>query len=341
MQESTTNKPFLVAEIGINHNGDFQLAKRLLVSAAESGADSVKYQYYDVDDFVSPSSGNITYDSNSSSITESQYDLFRRCQLSFEQIKELKLISDKLSIDFHATPTNETQVYQLSELGCKYIKNGSDFLANTRLLKSMAVSGLIPVISTGMSSLSEIETAINTLTAFSTHTPFLLHCTSQYPAPPSEMNLRRITTLSSLFDVNIGLSDHSQDNLSSILAASLGAVWIEKHFTLDRTLPGPDHHFSITPEQLTNLKHELSLVHTLLGTSFFHSTLNESRSSSLYKLSLCYSRDLEPGSILDESDICLLRPGHGLPPNSINHIIGLTLTQSVQRSTLIQLSDFT
>ena len=127
---STT--PILVAEIGINHNGDLNLAKRLMISAAEAGADSVKFQYYDVDDFVTPSSGDITYLCNNKPFTESQFSLFKRCQLTSSQITELKRLADKLNIDFHATPTNESQVSHLTSIGCKYIKNGSDFLEGER-----------------------------------------------------------------------------------------------------------------------------------------------------------------------------------------------------------------
>ena len=204
----------------------------------------------------------------------------------------------------------------------------------------MALSGLVPVISTGMASLSEIETAVNILSAHSPHKPYLLHCVSQYPAPPEEMNLNRISTLQSLFHSNLGISDHTSDNLASVLAVSLGAIWVEKHFTLDRSLPGPDHFFSITPEQLASLKTQICLVNTLLGVSYFQPTANEQQSSRMYKLSLCYSRDLSPGTIITESHITFLRPGSGLPPSSLEYIVGLSLAKSVKSSSIIKLSDF-
>ena len=326
---------YIVAEIGINHGGDMTLAKKMIDAAKSSGVDAVKFQNYKTEDFVPTRKETHSYISNGKAITETQYDLFKRYELSNAQIVELAQYCQNKCIDFHSTPTNKEGVLLLKRVGVKVLKNGSDYLSNIPLIEDMAAAGLPTVLSTGMATIEEIKEAINSYKNAKGKNLILLHCVSQYPTPLDELKLKRITFLQNSFKIPVGFSDHSSGVEAAPIAIALGACWIEKHFTLDRSLPGPDHTFSCTPTEMQNLVRVVRAAETALS---FNSnrpiSRNEEKSRALYRLSCAASRNLKAGTVLTLSDIAFFRPGNGFPPKDVSSLIGRTLSTPIQRGSI-------
>lgn len=325
------NKTFIVAEIGINHNGDLNLAKEMIIAAAESGADSVKFQNYKTEDFVTDPNLILEYKLNDKVIKKSQYEIFKKCELDRTKLSQLKELCDSLGLIFHSSPTSVSGIKDLQSIGCKIIKNGSDYLTNLRLIRAMGETGLLTVISTGMSELIEIEQAVKTFQETGNNKLILLHCTSSYPVKYDEVNLNRIKTLKEKFNLEVGFSDHTKGDLASLGAVMLDAVWIEKHFTLDQNLPGPDHWFSINPEELKNLVNSIREVEKMKGNGKIIPTKSELKNRKEFRLSCVASRDLLSGVTLTQNDIDFQRPGDGFPPSLENYLIGKKLFTSIKK----------
>ena len=330
---------FLVAEVGINHNGDLNLAKRSIAAAVDSGADAVKFQNYRTEDFITDKSLTYEYISQGKPIIVSQYEMFKRCELTKDALLELKVYCDSLNVNFHSTPTSESGIQDLLEIGTPLLKNGSDYLTNLPLIHNMGETGLPTVLSTGMATLAEIDEAVRTFRGTGNKQLILLHCTSSYPTPPEEVNLRRIASLASAFGCPVGFSDHTDGITAAIGAVAFGACWIEKHFTLDKRLPGPDHRFSADP---TEFKHLVEAVRTLeknLGSPQIAPTLSEEKGRNEFRLSCVTNSQLPAGHILTESDISFQRPGKGIPPVQSYLLIGRRLKHDLEANNVIYLSD--
>jgi N,N'-diacetyllegionaminate synthase len=330
---------FLVGEIGINHNGDIDLAKRTITAAVDAGADAVKFQNYRTEDFVANKSLAYEYISQGKTVIESQYEMFKRCELTKESLRELKAYCDSLNINFHSTPTSDSGIHDLIDIGTLILKNGSDYLTNLRLVLSMSKSGLPTVLSTGMATLAEIDDAVRTFRGTGNSQLILLHCTSAYPTPPDQVNLRRITSLASAFGCPVGFSDHTDGITSAIGAAALGACWIEKHFTLDKNLPGPDHRFSANPTEFKNLVVSIRTLEKNLGLSQISPTPSEQKSRYEFRLSCATDSILPAGHLLTEADISFQRPGNGIPPVQSYLLIGRRLKYDLEANSVIYLSD--
>ncbi|NOL48027.1 N/N'-diacetyllegionaminate synthase [Synechococcus sp. MIT S9220] len=340
LQNSIYKNPLIVAEIGINHNGDMGLAFETIAAASESGAQAVKFQNYKTEDFITDKSIPFEYKSQGKIIVESQYEMFKRCELTIDQLSRLKEECDKYDLLFHSTPTSIHGLNDLISIGSSIVKNGSDYLTNIPLVRAMAESNLTVVLSTGMSTLSEIDKAVNEFRIAKNPNLILLHCTSSYPTNPQDVNLRRIRSLENAFGFPVGFSDHS-DGLTAALGASiLGACWIEKHFTLNKDLHGPDHWFSMNPDELRTMIGSIDTLKLMLGDSSIVPTTVELRSREQYRLSCVASRDLPEGHKICEEDIVFHRPGTGLPPTYSDLLIGLTLKAPLGRGTQLTLSCF-
>ena len=330
---------YVVAEIGINHNGDMDLARNTIDAAVRAGADAVKFQNYLVNDFVVDGSLDITYLNDGLEVTEPQRELFERCELTDDQVRMLAAYCAEVGIDFHSTPTNASGVALLSELNVYVMKNGSDFLSHLPLVADMARSGIPTVLSTGMATVADIDEAVRAFRDAGGKDLLLLHCVSQYPTPPAELNLRRIGVLANLFGVPVGFSDHSEGTLASCLSLTEGACWIEKHFTLDRALPGPDHRFSSDEAEMRDLVDGIRAAEQMMGNGEVgHRTERESGSGQAYRLSCAAARDLKGGHVLKNEDIAFFRPGSGFPPAMAELFVGQTLTNSVTRGTVLDLA---
>ena len=316
---------FIAAEIGINHNGDMALAKAMIDAAVATGADAVKFQTYKTDDFLSDRTLMYTYESQGKTVTEAQYDMFKRCELSAQQLSELCRYCESRGIIFFSTPTSKSGIDDVVSAGALLLKNGSDYLTNLPLIRDMAQTGLPTVLSTGMASLEDIEDAVGAFEQAGGRDLLILHCTSSYPTPPGDVNLLKIVSLREKFNYHIGFSDHSYGTIAAIGAVALGACFVEKHFTLDRNLPGPDHVFSSTPEEFTDLVQAIRTVEKNLGRAEVVPTASEEENRLSFRLSCVAARDLPAGHTVTEGDIVFRRPGTGLPPKMAPSLVGKTL----------------
>ena len=336
-----TNWPsVLVAEIGINHNGDVELARRMIDAVAETGADAVKCQTYRTEDFIADQSLTYEYVSQGKTVVESQYELFKRCELSPTALAELKAYSEERGLIFHSTPTSHSGVDDLVRLGVPVLKNGSDYLTHLPLIQAMARTGLPTVLSTGMATLAEIDDAVRIFRDTGNERLILLHCISSYPTPFEEVHLRKIPALAEAFGCLIGFSDHTQGVAASVGATALGACWIEKHFTLDKSLPGPDHYFSADKNEFQELVQAVRAVERCLGDGCIKPTPGEAQGRQDFRLSCVAGCDLPAGHILSADDITFCRPGTGLPPKARDWVIGQRLEHAVPSGKVLEIGDF-
>ena len=331
---------YVVAEIGINHNGDMSLARRAIDAAKAAGADAVKFQNYRTEDFIRDRTLLYTYKSQGRSVTEPQYDMFKRCELSKDQLGELKGYCDSLSIDFHSTPTNEEGIRALTELGVGVLKNGSDYLGNLALIGAIGRTNLPTVLSTGMATMADIDEAVRTFRATGNDKLILLHCVSSYPTPVENINLAKISALGCAFDCLVGFSDHSEGSTAAIGAVAFGACWIEKHFTLDRNLPGPDHWYSSDPPEFRALVDGIRLIEKARGSSRLELSPIELDMRAVARLSCVAARKLAAGATIAANDIAFKRPGDGLPPNLASRLIGRRLVCDLEENQAFDLSHF-
>jgi N-acetylneuraminate synthase/N,N'-diacetyllegionaminate synthase len=322
---------FIVAEIGINHNGDIMLAQEAIHAAAEAGANAVKFQNYYTEDFISDKTLMFTYTSQGKKITESQFEMFKRCELSRDQLAMLKETADAKGVNFHSTPTSQRGIEDLLSIGTEILKNGSDYLTNLNIVKQMGETGLLTVLSTGMATLSEIDFAVNIFKETGNEKLILLHCTSSYPTPPEEVNFSRIQSLQAVFGVPSGFSDHTSGVTAAIGAVVTGACWVEKHFTLDRNLPGPDHWFSMDPKELKDLVKSVRDTEKMIGDSKISPTPSEKINRQSFRLSCVAARDIPAGYCLSHEDITLKRPGEGFSPIQMDMLIGLRLEKPISK----------
>ena len=335
----TGNAPFyIIAEIGINHNGDMSLAVESIVAAKKAGAHAVKFQNYYTEDFLLDDTLKITYENDGKTITEPQYDLFKRCELSEADVRYLAEVSAQEGVDFFSTPTNDKGVELLCELGVPYLKNGSDYLSNLELIDCMARSGVPTILSTGMATLSDIDDAVSTFYQAGGQDLVLMHCTSAYPTPPEDVNLKRIQTLKNAFDCRVGLSDHTAGITAALGSLCFGACMVEKHFTLDKTLPGPDHAFSMDPVELTELSSAVMTLSQQLGTPEIRYTASEAYGRENYRLSCMAKVDILSGETLLREHIAFMRPGSGIPPKNIGYLLGRRLKKPIKKGQVIELA---
>ena len=309
---------FLVAEIGFNHNGDVELAKRMIESATINGADAVKLQTFVAREMISNTLLADDPDHPGNEIPF--YEFFQRYELSREDYKVLIAYARTLHIPLFSTPFDDASLDMLVELEMPALKIASPDLIYTPFLEKVAETGLPVVLSTGMGSVDEIGEALHALRK--ANSVILLHCVSNYPSQYDEMNLACLAGLQSRFELPVGLSDHTLDNLSAVVATSLGAVLIEKHFTLDRNLPGVDQSISMQPEDLSQLKSELLNVTKILGEGKKEIQESEIPVRLSARRSLVARVDIPAGTPLEPTMLACKRPGTGIPPNELDRVLG-------------------
>ena len=326
---------FITAEAGINHNGDIDLAHRLVEVAANSGAEAVKFQNYRTEDFLSDETLTYDYVSQGQVVVESQWDMFRRCELSSDALKELGAHCREKGVGFFSTPTGPHGVEEALEAGACLLKNGSDFLGHLDLIAEMARAPVPTILSTGMATLEEIDLAVRTFEAAGGRDLILLTCTSSYPTPAREVHLRRIEAMRAAFERPIGFSDHTDGIIAAVGATILGACLIEKHFTLDKNLPGPDHRFSSDPNELAALVSAVRTGEANLGRSRLGPTVSEEQNRQGFRLSCVVSSDLQEGHVLKREDVVFRRPGNGLSPFLAPQLLGRSLRRALSKGQLI------
>lgn len=303
----------VIAEAGVNHNGDLERAKAMVKAAAEAGADYVKFQAFRTDDLVAQGTRSAAYQADNTGQTQ-QSALLGDLELDLNAFALLAETCRDQGIGFMATAFDSEAIESLIAIGMDRIKVASGELTNVRALSRFAGLGLPVILSTGMANMEEIGRALALLRQGGCADIALLHCTSLYPAPPETMNLRAMATMAAHFGVPIGLSDHSLGDHGAIAAVALGARVIEKHFTLDRTLPGPDHRASLEPDELSTMIARLHEVQAMLGDGRKRPSAAEKETARLVRRSWHMARDLPKGHVLRADDLVLKRPASGIPP---------------------------
>jgi sialic acid synthase SpsE len=331
---------YVIAEIGINHNGDMALAERSIAAAAAAGADAVKFQNYRTEDFISDRSLTYSYVSQGKPCEEAQFDLFKRCELSPAALRALRQVAAQHNLDFVSTPTGPQGVDDLAALGAAAVKNGSDYLGNVALIRHMARSGLPTILSVGMATLAEVDDAVRSFREAGGTDLVLLHCVSIYPAPASSLHLRKIPAMAAAFGCPIGFSDHTEGIVAAAAAVAIGAAVVEKHFTLDRTLPGPDHAMSCDPQTLAELVRAVRDTQVALGSGALGYSEEEAAPRQQHRLSCVAADDLPCGHRLREQDIAFRRPGSGIPPAMVAGLLGRSLSSAVRRGQVLGWTDF-
>ncbi len=317
---------FLIAEAGVNHNGDVGMAEKLINAAAEAGADAVKFQTFTADALVTRNAESTDYQRRNTGGTY-QHEMLKSLELSCDDFRRLKGHCEKRGILFLSSPFDEGSArFLLEDLKMERIKIPSGEITHLPFLKYLTSFGRPLILSTGMSDLPEIQQAVEAIRSVSKDAALtLLHCTSNYPCLFEETNLKAMRTLSETFSLPVGYSDHTLGIEIAIAAAALEATVIEKHFTLDRGLPGPDHPCSLEPRELKQLVLSVRNVEKALGSPEKRPMPSELQTRQKVRKSLVLARNLPAGSVLTEKDLAAKRPGDGISPAHLNRLVGKRL----------------
>jgi N-acetylneuraminate synthase/N,N'-diacetyllegionaminate synthase len=311
---------FVIAEVGVNHNGDLDLAHNLVDVAADAGADAVKFQTFTPERLAAVDAPKAEYQA-ARDAASSQLDMLRRLRLDREAHVALQRHAADAGIVFLSSAFDLESVELLDALDVPAIKVPSGEITNRDLLAAIGATGRPALMSTGMATLDEVDRAVEWLEA-PTSDLLLFHCVSRYPAPPEDANLRAMNSLRERYNVPVGWSDHTEGIAVSTAAVALGADAIEKHITLDRTLPGPDHAASLEPKQFAEMVAAIRTVEVALGSGVKAPAKGEADLAAVARKSLHWSRALEPGAVISNEDLVALRPGTGIPPSESRDLIG-------------------
>ncbi|MFD1093956.1 N-acetylneuraminate synthase [Providencia vermicola] len=332
-----TNNVFIIAEAGVNHNGNFELAKQLIDAAVDAGVDAVKFQTWKTELLVTKDAQMAEYQIENTKVEETQFEMLKRLELSYDDFIELKEYCVEKHIIFMSTPDEEQSANFLNSLQDVF-KIGSGELTNTPFLRHIANFGKPVILSTGMGYLSEIEHAIFTLlnAGLSLQQITVLHATTDYPTSPEDVNLLAMTTIKNAFPgITIGYSDHTLGIEIPIAAVALGAKVIEKHFTLDKNMDGPDHKASLEPIELSNMVKAIRNIEHALGTGWKVPTETEKLNRDIVRKSIIAKKVIPLGAHITEDMLEIKRPGNGIPPTRWDEVIGSIAKKDYQIGELI------
>lgn len=337
-----SKKVLIIAEAGVNHNGSLELAIRLVDAAKRSGADIVKFQTWITEDLVDKMTPKAAYQKINDGIETSQFEMLKKLELSYNDFKELKNYCDEKKIMFLSTPDEEKSLHFLvDQLGMNLIKVGSGEVTNIPYLKIIGAKRKKVILSTGMSTLKEVEKAYKTLLDAGAEKVALLHCTSNYPASFDSINLKAMLQLKTRFGVEYGYSDHSKGTEVAIAAVALGATIIEKHFTLDKNMEGPDHKASMSPNELSILVKQIRNVELAIsGSGIKEPTISEIETKKVVQKGLYWKNDFSKGTIINSDNLIAKRPVNEVSIEEYDYIIGKKLIKDVKNGTPIKRVDF-
>lgn len=332
----------IIAEAGINHNGETSVARQLIEKASEAEADYVKFQTFRADKLVSQFAEKAAYQKNDTGDRENQLQMLEKLELGIPELKELIKYAEGKGIELLSSPFDTDSVNQLVELGIPIIKVPSGEITNLPYLRSVGNTEVPVILSTGMAELAEVESALKILIESGTEKKsiIVLHCHTDYPTSFRDVNLMAMNTLKKELNVNVGYSDHTLGTEIPVAAAALGAKVIEKHFTLDRMMKGPDHKSSLEPDELRKMVQSIRNVELALGDGIKKPTKSELKNRDVVRKSIHYNRDLRKGSALHNEDLIMLRPGDGISPMELDQIIGNKLARDVHCGQKANRSDF-
>ncbi len=318
------NKVFIIAEAGVNHNGDINLAKRLISVASEAGADAVKFQTFKAKNLVSKSAQKAKYQKETTSQSESQFEMLKKLELDVNIHNELIGYCKEKNIMFLSTPFDHDSIELLSDLGLEIFKIPSGEITNLPYLRQIGSLDKKVILSTGMADIGEIEDALDILVNAGTKKEniIVLHANTEYPTPMEDVNLRAMQTIGNTFDVKYGYSDHTLGIEVDIAAVALGAFCIEKHFTLDKKMEGPDHKASLEPDELKAMVKAIRNIESALGSSIKKPSPSESKNIEVARKSIVASKDIKKGEILSQKNITVKRPAKGISPMRWDEVIG-------------------
>ena len=328
------NPIFIIAEAGSNHNRDLNQAKKLIEIAAEAEADAVKFQTYSAETLYSKKTPNPEYIEGKIE-QDSIWHLIKDIELPREWQGELADFTRSHGLIFMSTPFDYKAIEELEELNMSVYKIASFEIGDLTFLKEIAKTSKPIILSTGMASLGDIEDAINAIREEADVDISLLHCAINYPPPIEDLNLKAIKTLIQAFQVPVGYSDHTMSVYLPSVCVALGACIIEKHFTLSRTLPGPDHKFALEPDELKTMIKNIRETETALGSPIKKIAESESNLYKLARRSIIAKKDIPKGKIIEKSDLIIKRPGYGIPPKFLKIIIGKKATKDIEEDDII------
>lgn len=328
---------FVIAEAGVNHNGKFDLAKKLIDAASFAHADAVKFQTYKTEHLILKNVDKAPYQKRTAKTSETQYDMLRKLEFLVEDLKRLQIYARKKNILLLTTPFEEYSLNRLGSLQLPAYKVASTDLTNIEFLRKIAAKGKPVFLSTGMSYMSEVEIALEAIAAINSNV-VLLQCTANYPINDDEVNLNVIKTYARRFGVLVGYSDHTTNIDTGAYAVACGAVLVEKHFTLDKTLQGPDHQASLTPQELALYVKKIRLLEAYMGTSVKFPTLSEQQTRVSLQKYLVAAHFIAKGSVLKAADIVAKRTGgKGISPVYYQNVVGKSASRTYKKDDIIEL----
>ena len=336
---SKNNNIFIIAEAGVNHNGDLNLAKKLIQQAAKAGANAVKFQTFRAENVASKYSEKAAYQKQTTCSSESQLEMLRELELDIDDHQILLSHCLDQKIQFLSTPFDVDSIHLLNDLGLDIYKIPSGEITNVPYLREIGALKKKIIISTGMAELDEIKDALNLLENCGTKRGNItvLHCNTEYPTPMKDVNLRAMITIQNSFpEISVGYSDHTLGIEVPIAAAALGAIVIEKHFTLDRTMKGPDHKASLEPEELQRMVKAIRNIEQAMGSGIKKPSLSELKNKTIVRKSIVASKNITKGERFSEENLTTKRPGTGISPALWDEIIGSKAIYNFQKNELIK-----
>ncbi|WP_234122904.1 N-acetylneuraminate synthase [Clostridium hydrogenum] len=331
------NKVFIIAEAGVNHNGDINIAKKLIDEAAICGADAIKFQTFKAANLVTKNAKQADYQINNLNKETSQFEMLKKLELSYKEYVQLKLYCDVKKIMFLSSAFDLESIDFLSKIGMSIFKIPSSEIDNVPYLRKVAKLKKKVILSSGMSNLGDIEFAINILRENGTEDITVLHCNTDYPTKMEEVNLKAMETIKAAFKLPVGYSDHTKGIEVPIAAVALGAKVIEKHFTLDKSMEGPDHKASLEPFELKNMVKAIRNIEIALGDGRKAKTPSEKINARVGRKSLVAKVDIKAKEIFTEENICVKRPGTGIPPRYWDFAIGKAAKRNFKKDELIEI----
>lgn len=335
------NRTIIIAEAGVNHNGSLETARRMVLAARDAGADYVKFQTAVPELVISSRAPKAEYQKETTGEGESQLDMCRAIHLPLGDYEGLQALCREAGIGFMSTPFDLVSVDLLARLGQDWMKVPSGEITNLPYLRAVARAGIPVIMSTGMAELPEIEAAVEVLTApgspLTRNDIILLHCNTEYPTPMRDVNLRAMLEIGKATGCRTGYSDHTRGTEVPVAAVALGACVIEKHFTLDRNMPGPDHRASLEPDELKLMVSQIRNIEQALGSGHKHVTESERKNMVVARKSIVAARAIRAGELLTEENITVKRPGGGVSPMRWDEVLGTHASRDFEYDELIEL----
>ncbi len=327
---------FIIAEAGVNHNGDLETAKKLVDAAVLAGADAVKFQTFKAENIVCRNARKADYQMETTDQDESQFDMLKRLELTPQMHEQLMEYCKQKGILFLSTPFDVDSLHYLIQCGVEIIKIPSGEITNYPFLREAGRTGKRVILSSGMSTLEEVKSAVQVLKDNGSKEVTVLHCNTEYPTPYTDVNLRAMLTIRDELGIPVGYSDHTQGIEVPVAAAALGAVVIEKHFTLDRNMEGPDHKASLEPEELKAMVRSVRNIEQALGNGCKEPSQSEKKNIGIVRKSIVAQRDIKAGEIFSEDTLTTKRPGTGINPMRWEEMIGKKAMRDFKEDELIE-----